>query len=115
MSSTIYDPGKFKSRIEIQEFISSEADEFGFSQEEWQTTRKARAYIRNPSMTKLELYKADGYTVINMKEFIFRYNKKDYASNKTRVKYKDKTFEVVKVENIKEENKYFLLLGKLVE
>lgn len=110
----MYDPGKFRHYIEILEYTNSEPDEFGFSTEEWIVTRKVRSIVKNPSASKMELYKADGYAIQNLLEFVFRY-KKDHFSTKTRVKYKDKVYEIVKVENVEELSRYTLLLGKLVE
>lgn len=110
----MYDPGKFKHYIEILEYTNSEPDEFGFSKEEWVVTRKVRSIVKNPSASKIELYKADGYAIQNLLEFVFRY-KNDLFSTKTRVKYKDKVYEIIKAENVEELSRYTLLLGKLVE
>ena len=100
--------------FEIQEYVSSEPDEFGFTNEEWVTTRKVKCLVKNPSSSKLELYKADGYAIQNLYEFVFRY-RKDHFSTKTRVKFKEKIYEVIKAENVEELSRYTLLLGKLVE
>lgn len=111
---TTYDPGLFKRKIEIEDFRSDgQTDDDGFVIDGWVSIRKTRAWVRTPSLKKMEFYKAEGINSIDMKEFVFRY--KNEITEKMRIKYKDSYYDIQKVDNIDEEDKYSLILGKRVK
>lgn len=106
-----FDPGQFRHKIKIQEQKSVKIN--GFVEESWVTTRQTRALVKPPSMKKVEFYAANGENSINLLEFTFRYTK-DFNS-KARVIYKGKIYRLLSAQNYNEQDKYTILVGKVVE
>lgn len=105
-------PGKLRERITIEECVEV-VDEDGFSVMAWQTKAKAWAYVNN--LFGKEYWTAKQYNAENTVEFTIRFSACKNISDKERIVFRSKVYNILSVDNVQYKNEYIKLKAKEVD
>lgn len=104
------DIGKLNKRITIQVFSKTTDDE-GYIKEEWADYKTVWAHCKPHSAN--EYYKANAINSKASIKFNIRYCKG--LDTSMRIKYKDKFYNILSIENVDESNIEMWILGEVIE
>lgn len=104
------DIGKLNKRITIQE-LSKITDDEGYVKEEWFDYKTVWAYCKPHSAN--EYYKANAVNSKASIKFNIRYCRG--LDTSMRIKYNNKFYDILSVENVDEANREMWLLGEVIE
>lgn len=102
--------GDLRHRIILQKFVET-TDEEGFSTQEWQDVATVWASVEN--LYGREYWQAAAIQAENTVKFIIRY--RNDITNDMRIKFKDKLYNIISIDNIKYRNEYKEIKAKEVE
>lgn len=108
----IINAGEFKHLIIIQRKTNG-IDEDNIPCESWTDILSTRAKIKNISGYEKIIAQADAY--IDKKRFIIRYKKALDLSDKDRILYNNKAYNITYVSDIEDLHKYFEIVSEVVE
>ncbi|MFT8349471.1 phage head closure protein [Clostridium saccharoperbutylacetonicum] len=108
----IINSGEFKHPIKIQRKING-VDDDNIPTETWNGLLSTRAKIKNISGYETIVAQADAS--INKKRFIIRYKKGLELTDKDRVLYNDKPYNITYVSDIEDLHKYLEIVCEVVE
>lgn len=104
------DIGVLRHRVSIQKVILAKNDN-GFEVEQWHDYKTVWAAITN--LQGREYYAAAAINAENTVKFKIRYT--EGIENSMRILFKDKTYNVISIDNIKYRNKYIEIKAVVVE
>jgi SPP1 family predicted phage head-tail adaptor len=108
----IINTGEFKHLIKIQRKVSG-VDEDNIPCETWNDILSTRAKIKNISGYEKIVAQAD--TSIDKKRFYIRYKKDLDLTDKDRILYKDKSYNITYASDIEDLNKYLEIVCEVIE
>lgn len=108
----IINAGEFKHPIQVQRKISG-VDEDNIPISEWHTILSTRAKIKNVSGYETIVAQAD--ISVAKKRFYIRYKKGLDLTDKDRIFYNEKPYNITYVSDIEDLHKYFEIVTELVE
>lgn len=106
---------EFRNPIKIQRFFNG-IDEDNIPLKEWKDivpNKIFRAKILNISGKETIIAQADA--IINSKRFYIRYSRSLNLSNKDRIVYNNKIYNITYVSDIEEAHKYYEIVAELVQ
>ncbi len=106
-------PGEFKHPIEIKTVKTGGVDDDNIPIKVESTLLETRAKIRNK--TGRETIIANGEASITTKLFIIRYPREIEITDKYKLLYKEKLYDITYVNNVEDLNKYLEIVCELVE
>lgn len=109
----LIDPGEFKHPIEIKRFSPSGVDEDNIPTKGDSTLLKTRAKIRNKSGRETII--ANGEASVITKLFIIRYPRGIEITEKDKVLYRGKPYNITYVSDVEDLNKYLEIVCELVK
>jgi len=98
------DIGRLNRRVDILEFVAIR-DEFGGEDGTWQKVKTVWAYIKPSSGT--EIFRAEQVNAENTTTITIRYN--PYVTVLNRVRYKNKTYEIIGVSDDNTDHEVMIL------
>lgn len=102
--------GDLRHRITLQKYIET-TDQEGFSTQEWQDIATVWASVEN--LYGREYWQAAAIQAENTVKFTIRYRKD--IDNTMRIKFQNKLYNIISVDNIKYRNEYIEIKAKEVE
>lgn len=108
----VINAGEYKHPVHIQRYVA-EVDEDGIPTEEWETILKTKAKIKN--MSGYEKIIANAETGCDKKRFYIRYKKGLNLTNKDRIVYNDRYFNITYASDVEELHRQIEIVGELVE
>lgn len=104
--------GDLKTPVEIQRFTNN-TDEHGFSDLIWSTIATPRCKVDFDDRLIRQILRDDGVDSTIVKVFTMRYIPN--ITTKDRVFYKNTPYEIYSIQNLNEENRFMVVLGRLLE
>lgn len=90
--------GKFDKSINIQELTTQKVN--GIKKEQWQEVYSCEAYIRHISSEEIAQFN----TTLNRETLFIKMHYLDTLTSKMRIMYKDKSYNIISINNIEEKN-----------